>query len=108
MYSRLSHTRFRSVRRICAKRSRWAVHEIAVTRKLIERDERGSDLTERLGESLTSRQLRHVDLENEQRDDDREHTVGQRHEPCRVVAALELPSLPFLDPCHASSCLAGV
>jgi hypothetical protein len=52
-----------------------------------EREEGGPDLLQGLRERLTVGQLGDVDLEDEQRDDDRDDPVGQRQNARGIVLA---------------------
>jgi hypothetical protein len=67
-----------------------------------ERHERRPDILERRPQGLAARELGHVDLEHQQRDDDREDPVGQGHDPRRVVRALV--GLPFALLVYGSPC----
>jgi hypothetical protein len=61
-----------------------------------ERHERRPDLGQRVGEALTRTEVRDVDLEHEQRQDDREDAVRQRQQPGGFVEPVVASTLCFL------------
>ena len=57
-----------------------------------ECDERRADFAESVRELLTSCEIRNLNLQHEQGDDDREDSVRKGHHPGGIVAAIEAPA----------------